>query len=100
MSGDLIRFMWDYGVSVPLWGRLRPHEPDWRQRALGLSEHVIQACATSGQDMNTADGTAWDRRSKDEREHAYRELDAQARDVVEGVRRELARDAKSPTSPW
>jgi len=45
VSGDVIRFMWDYGVSVPLWDRegLLPHEPDWLQRALGVSEHLIQA---------------------------------------------------------
>jgi hypothetical protein len=92
VSGDVIRFMWDYGVSVPHWDRegLLPHEVDWLQRALGLSEHLIQALTAWGQDMNNADGTAWNRRSKDEWEHAYRELDARARDLVEWLRRELA----------
>ena len=41
-------------------------------------------------DMNNADGTPWNRRSKDEWERAYRVLDARARDLVEWLRRELA----------
>jgi hypothetical protein len=34
VSGDVIRFMWDYGVSVPRWDReeLLPHEPEWLHR--------------------------------------------------------------------
>jgi hypothetical protein len=67
VSGDAIRFMWDYGVSGPFWDRegLLPHEPEWPHKALGLSEDLIQALTAWGVHMNSADGTPWDRRSKD-----------------------------------
>lgn len=102
VSGVVIRFMWDYGVSVPLWDRegLLPHEPEWLQRALELSEHLIQALTAWGQDMNNADGTPWNRRSKDEWEQAYRELNARARDLVEWLRRKLAPRYEVTYKPW
>lgn len=96
VRGDTIRFMW---VTVPLWGRegLLPDEPEWLHRALGLSGGLIQALTVWGADMNSADGTAWNRRSKEEWEQAYLALDARARDLVEWLRRELG-DTKSSTS--
>lgn len=102
VSGDVIRFMWDYTVSVPLWDRggLLPDEPEWLQEALGLSEHLVRALSAWGQDMNSADGTPWNRRSKDEWEQAYRELDARARDLVEWLRRELAPRYEVTYKPW
>lgn len=102
MSGDVIRFMWDYSVTVPLWDRegLLPDEPEWLHSALGLSEDLIQALTAWGHDMNSADGTPWKRRSKVEWEQAYRELDARARDLVDRLRRELAPRYEVTYKPW
>lgn len=102
VSGDVIRFMWDYGVSDPLWDQegLLPHEPEWLHRALGLSDGLIQALTTWGQDMNTADGTPWNQRSQGEWEQAYRALDGRARGLVEWLRRELAPRYEVTYMPW
>lgn len=87
---------------LPLWDRegLLPDETEWLREALGLSEDLIDALGAWGHDMNTADGTSWKQRSKDEWEHAYRELDARARDLVERLRRELAPRYKVTYKPW
>ncbi len=102
VSGDVIRFMWDYGVTVPLWDRegLLPHEPDWLRSALGLSEELVRALTAWGNDMNDADGTPWKRRSPEEWHQAYRDLDARARDLVEWLRRELDPRYRVTYKPW
>jgi hypothetical protein len=102
VRGDVIRFMWDYGVSVPLWDQegLLPHEPGWLHRALGLSDGLIQALTAWGEDMTRADGTAWDRGPEGEWEQAYRVLDDRARDLVEWLRRELAPRYDVTYKPW
>lgn len=44
VSGPVIRFMWDYGVHVPLWDAdaLLPDEPQWLRQALQLSDSLIE----------------------------------------------------------
>lgn len=102
MRGDAIRFMWDYGVTVPLWDRegLLPDDPRWLRKTLGLSEHLIRALSAWGKDMNSADGTPWAQRSKGEREQAYRELDERALDLVDRLRRELVPRLEVTYKSW
>src|SRR5690606_28490687 len=44
VEGNSIKFMWDYGVVVPLWdgNGLVPQEPKWLHNALGLSDALIR----------------------------------------------------------
>lgn len=102
VSGDVIRFMWDYGVIVPLWDGegLLSEEPAWLRTALGLSEGLIQALTAWGQDMDHADNIAWKQKTRDEWEQAYRGLDARALDLVESLRRELEPRYEVTYRPW
>jgi hypothetical protein len=102
VSGHVVRFMWDHGVSVPLWDEegLLPSEPEWLQAELGISEELIEALSLWGRDMISADGTAWNLRPTAERQQAYRELDVRARGLVEWLRRELASRYDVVYKPW
>ncbi len=44
VEGDTIRFMWDYGVIVPLWveGGAVPDDKEWLRRALGLRYPLVR----------------------------------------------------------
>jgi hypothetical protein len=90
--GDALRFMWDYGVVVPLWDEtgLLPDEPEWLREQLGLSDDLIRALTEWGRDMNKADEAPRKRRARSDWEQAYQELDARARALVERLRAELA----------
>ena len=43
LQGTRIRFFWDYGCEVPLWGERGnlPADPEWLVRELGLSQALI-----------------------------------------------------------
>lgn len=58
VSGKVIRFMWDYGVLVPLWDQegLLPEEREWLRRVLLVSEELITDMTAWGDYMNRLDG--------------------------------------------
>ncbi|WP_162794485.1 hypothetical protein [Nocardioides houyundeii] len=100
--GDVIHFMWDYTVNVPLWDAegLLPEEPEWLRRQLGLGNKLIEALTDWGSRMNHLDGTPWGQKSDAEWEQAYRDMDARARDLVERLRRELGTRYRVVYKPW
>ena len=58
VAGDVIRFMWDYAVQIPLWdqeGKL-PEEPEWLRQVLLISDELIEDMAAWGNYMNRLDG--------------------------------------------
>ena len=57
VDGDTIRFMWDYGVEIPLWdvGGLLREEASWLRRELTLSEDLIADLRQWGREMNELD---------------------------------------------
>lgn len=85
VSGSLIRFMWDYGVTVPLWDAqgLLPEEPEELKAALGLSDSLIADLTRWGHDMNALDSAP--RASKSQ----YEALDVRARTLADRLQREL-----------
>ncbi len=54
MEGTVIRFMPEDSVSVPLWDEegLLSEEPEWLNRALGLSPELVADLAAWGDDWN------------------------------------------------
>jgi len=87
VTGDVITFMWDYGVQVPLWTDaegLLPEEPEWLRRVLGLSDPLIADLTAWGRAMFRLDAHPRLRTAA-----AYRALDAQARRLVDLVGEEL-----------
>lgn len=97
LSGSVIRFMWDFGVRVPLWDALGlvPEEPEWLRETLGLSEPLIEDLTTWGRDMETLDASA-SRRTTD----AYEALDARARLLVQRLQQELGSRFSIKYLPW
>lgn len=88
VHGDVVTFMWDEGVTVPLWDDegLLPDEPEWLRRALGASDELVSAITAWGEDMReTVSATM----SKEDFHLARRELDVRARALVESLRREI-----------
>jgi hypothetical protein len=97
VRGDVIRFMWDYGVSVPLWedDGLLPDDPEWLRRELGLSDGLIRDLTDWGSAMQALDAHP-SRRTK----RAYDELDHQARALVEELQAELGSRLTVTYQPW
>jgi hypothetical protein len=97
VSGDAIRFMWDYGVEVPLWSEegLLPEDPEWLRDALGLSDPLIRDLSAWGRAMNALDG---DPRLRSNQAHA--ELDLRARELVERLRLEIGGRFTVTYLPW
>lgn len=98
VDGDVIRFMWDYGVVVPLWtdgDGLLSDEPEWLRRALGLSDLLIHDLREWGIAMNNLDGNP-----ALGTESAYRDLDEQARGLVDRLQRELGSRFTVKYQPW
>ncbi|MEV5001704.1 hypothetical protein [Nocardioides sp. LML1-1-1.1] len=96
-SHDL-RFMWDYGVVVPLWvsGQgLVPDDKEWLRRALGLRYPLVSDLRASGEAMEMLDANPGMRTDQ-----AYAELDRRARTLVERVREELGPDFTVTYVPW
>jgi hypothetical protein len=90
--------MWDYGVSVPLWtdgDGLLPEGPDWLRRALGLSDSLIDDLSEWGNAMEHLDASPPLRT-----EHAYRDLDQRARDLVARLQQELGSRFTVKYEPW
>ncbi|MCY7396345.1 MAG: hypothetical protein LH468_09390 [Nocardioides sp.] len=97
VGGDVIRFMWDYGVVVPLWDGNGPvpEEPEWLRSALGLSDVLIDdlrrwGTATQHLDANPPLRT----------EQAYRDLDQRARRLVARFRQDLGSRFTVTYRPW
>lgn len=95
VTGDVIRFMWDYGVEVPLWDGdgLVAEEPEWLRRALGLSDPLIEDLSAWGRAMNDLDGPGGT-------EQAYRDLDRQARELVPRLQQEVGSRFTIRYKPW
>lgn len=96
-SHDL-RFMWDYGVVVPLWesgAGLLPEDRGWLRRALGLGDPLIDDLRAWGEAMDMLDVTPAMRT-----EQAHAELDRRARALVERLREELGPEFTVTYKPW
>ena len=95
--GSEIRFMWDYGVRIPLWDAegLLPEESEWLREALGLSDPLIEDLTRWGSDMGALDA-APSRRTTD----AYKALDARARELVHRLRQEFGSRFSVKYQPW
>lgn len=89
VEGTVIRFMPEDSVSVPLWdgSGLLPHEPEWLNRALGLSPELVADLAAWGDDWNASiygqQFTAGEHRARAQR------LDAEAQVLIGRLRAEL-----------
>ncbi|HTW16831.1 MAG TPA: hypothetical protein VMF51_16985 [Nocardioides sp.] len=97
VQGSVIRFMWDYGVQVPLWDAegLLPEDPEWLRRSLGVSDPLIEDLARWGDEMDALDADPRRRTSE-----AYDALDARARDLVQRLRTELGSRFSISYRPW
>lgn len=97
VSGVEIRFMWDFGVRVPLWDDdgLLPEDPAWLRTALGLSDPLIDDLTRWGTDMDALDA-APSRRTTE----AYDALDVRARELAERLRQELGPRLSVTYKPW
>jgi hypothetical protein len=86
VSGSVIRFMWDYGVRVPLWDAegLLPDDGEWLREVLGLSDPLIEDLTRWGLDMDALDAAPSRTPTA-----AYRALDARARELVQRLRQEV-----------
>lgn len=94
---DSIKFMWDYGVVVPLWdgNGLVPQEPKWLRNALGLSDALIRDLRDWGTDMDHLDTNPPLRT-----ENAYLELDQRGRVLVDRLRAEVGSRFRVLYKPW
>ncbi|WP_370289820.1 hypothetical protein [Nocardioides sp.] len=98
IAGDTIKFMWDYGVVVPLWTEwegLVPEEPEWLRRALGLSDPLIADLTAWGEAMQYLDS-----RPHERTDEAYRDLDLRARALLERVQQEVGDRFRVWYHPW
>jgi hypothetical protein len=89
VEGDEIRFMWDYGVIVPLWTDegLLPDDPEWLRRALGLSDTLIARLTRWGEAMEARDGDLHP--GSPEWFETGSALTRQGRDLAEALQREV-----------
>jgi hypothetical protein len=98
VTGDVIKFMWDYGVVVPLWtdwDGLVPEERDWLRTALGLSDPLIRDLREWGTAMDHLDANPSLRTGQ-----AYRDLDRQARELVTRLQQEVGSRFTITYQPW
>lgn len=97
VSGSVIRFMWDYGVRIPLWDAegLLPEESEWLQEALGLSDPLIEDLRMWGEEMEALDASPR-RRTTD----AYEALDVRARALVQRLEEEFGARFSVKYRPW
>ena len=98
VEGDTVRFMWDYGVVVPLWvsgSGLVPDDKEWLRRALGLRYPLVSDLRAWGEAMEELDANPGMRT-----EEAYAELDRRARLLVERVREALGPAFTVTYVPW
>ena len=93
-----LRFLWDYGVLVPLWESgvgLVPDDDEWLRRALGLPQPLIEDLRAWGELMEQLDANPGMRTDQ-----AYAELDRRARSLVERVREALGPAFTVTYVPW
>ncbi|GAB3251474.1 hypothetical protein GCM10027425_09410 [Alteromonas gracilis] len=97
VNGSTIRFMWDYGVRVPLWDdiALLPDDPDWLRAALGLSDPLIRDLTAWGREMNALDAAPRRRTQA-----AYDALDVRARVLVRRLEQEIGSRFSIEYVPW
>lgn len=87
VEGTELRFMWDYGVTVPLWDAsgLLPDDREWLSAALGLNGSLVDELQAWGEAMEHLDANPRLGTPK-----AYRDLDRQAKKLVARLQDELA----------
>ena len=88
--GDIIRFMPDDSVTVPLWDAtgLLSEDPVWLNGALGLSPELVRDIASWDQDWN-APGAGGQHFPLEQHRQRQRRLDAEAVELVARLRAEL-----------
>ncbi|MFC7500488.1 hypothetical protein ACFQRR_00430 [Nocardioides sp. GCM10030258] len=97
VAGDVIKFMWDYGVVVPLWDAtgLVPEEPAWLREVLGLSDTLINDLTDWGNAMNHVDA-----KPPLTTEQALADLSRRAKELVDRLQRELGPRFTVRYKPW
>jgi hypothetical protein len=97
VEGDVIKFMWDYGVVVPLWdgSGLVPEEPEWSRTALGLSDTLINDLTDWGNAMNHLDANPLL-----SSEQALADLGRRAKELVNRLEDELDPRFTVEYQPW
>lgn len=97
VEGDVIKFMWDYGVVVPLWdgNGLVPEGPEWSRTALGLSDTLINDLTDWGNAMNHLDANPLLNT-----EQALADLQRQAKELVDRLQQELDPRFTVEYKPW
>ena len=85
-EGSDLRIMWDEGAG-PLWGSggLLPYDPDWLQRALGLSQSLVADLFTWLGDMTALHRGA----AVDDWLERLQQLDERKLELVERLRTEV-----------
>jgi len=97
ISGDTIRFSWDYMVDVPLWdaeGGLPP-DSDWLRRALGISGALVEELRRWDEEM-----CALIDHRRPTPKPALDQLNERAEQLVERLRDELRGRYKVKYIPW
>jgi hypothetical protein len=100
VAGDEIRFMWDYGVIVPLWDEdgLFPDEREWLRRVLHLSDGLIDELIRWGEAMEArdrepmAESAEWHQADEDLRRRGH--------DLAESLQREVGSRYTVTYQPW
>lgn len=89
ISGTTIRFMPEDTVTVLLWDEngLLSEDPEWLNRALGLTHELIEDIAAWGYDWNAT--RRGERFTADQHEERRVRLDAEARLLVEQLRNKM-----------
>jgi len=85
VQGSQLRVMWDEGAG-PLWSEagLLPEDPQWLQRALGLSDPLVKDLLTWLADMTAQRDTP-----SEGRQARMQQLHARGRDLAERVQGEV-----------
>lgn len=97
VGGEVITFMWDYGVRVPLWGPfgLLPDDPRWLSAVLRLSDSLIEDLTRWGDSMLELDAAPSQRTQE-----AYERLDVRAQDLVQRLQTEVGSTYTVRYRPW
>ena len=97
VEGTQIRFMWDYGVTLPLWDAegLLPDDHAWLGSALGVQGGLVDDLRAWGAAMQHLDANPRLGTPK-----AFRDLDRQAKKLVTRLQDEVGEGLTVTYVPW